>query len=78
LSDATIFKPVILAWMPESSTMDGNCMIICNIIFTLLHILVTGFQHPCWNDGGDCESIHQKSLSTKDTKDTNKNFFLTN
>ncbi|MEI6705827.1 MAG: hypothetical protein WCK96_01705 [Methylococcales bacterium] len=32
LSDATIFKPVILAWMPESSAKDGNSMIISNII----------------------------------------------
>jgi len=30
LSDATIFKPVILAWMPESSAKDGNYMIINN------------------------------------------------
>jgi len=29
---ATIFKPVILAWMPESSAKDGNSMIIINII----------------------------------------------
>jgi len=28
LSDATVFKPVILAWMPESSAMNGNYMII--------------------------------------------------
>jgi hypothetical protein len=32
LSDATTFKPVILAWMPESSATDGNSMIISNII----------------------------------------------
>jgi hypothetical protein len=40
LLDATIFKPVILAWMPESSARDGNCMIINNII---LHAA----SHPC-------------------------------
>lgn len=28
LVDVTIFKPVILAWMPESSGMDRNCMIL--------------------------------------------------
>jgi hypothetical protein len=38
--DATIFKPVILAWMPESSAMDGSCMIINN----KLHNTVS---HPC-------------------------------
>jgi hypothetical protein len=32
LLDATIFKHVILAWMPESSAKDGNCMIINNIV----------------------------------------------
>jgi hypothetical protein len=32
LSDVTIFKHVILAWMPESSAKDGNSMIISNII----------------------------------------------
>jgi hypothetical protein len=32
LLDATIFKLAILAWMPESSAKDGNCMIIINII----------------------------------------------
>ncbi|MEI6708106.1 MAG: hypothetical protein WCK96_13335 [Methylococcales bacterium] len=32
LSYATIFKPVILAGMPESSAKDGNYMIISNII----------------------------------------------
>jgi hypothetical protein len=40
LSDETIFKPVILAWMPESSAKDGNSMIISNII---LHAA----SHPC-------------------------------
>jgi hypothetical protein len=40
LSEATIFKPVILAWMPESSARDGNVMIISNFI---LH----GASHPC-------------------------------
>jgi hypothetical protein len=40
LLDATIFKPVILAWMPESSAKDGNGMIINNII---LHKV----SHPC-------------------------------
>ncbi|MEI6707631.1 MAG: hypothetical protein WCK96_10910 [Methylococcales bacterium] len=30
LLDATIFKSVILAGMPESSATDGNCMIINN------------------------------------------------
>jgi hypothetical protein len=30
--DATIFKLVILAWMPESSAMDGNYMSINNIV----------------------------------------------
>ncbi|MEI6708692.1 MAG: hypothetical protein WCK96_16330 [Methylococcales bacterium] len=40
LSYATIFKPVILAWMPESSAKDGNSMIITNII---LHAA----SHPC-------------------------------
>jgi hypothetical protein len=39
LSDATIFKPVILAWMPESSAKDGNCMIISNILYAA--------SHPC-------------------------------
>jgi hypothetical protein len=38
--DAVIFKPVILAWMPESSAKDGNCMIINNIV----HYTVS---HPC-------------------------------
>ena len=52
LLDATIFKHVILAWMPESSAMDGNHIIINNNFFsTRFHIPVTGFQHPCWNDG---------------------------
>jgi hypothetical protein len=40
LLDATTFKPVILAWMPESSTKDGNCMIINNIILRTV-------SHPC-------------------------------
>ncbi|MEI6705854.1 MAG: hypothetical protein WCK96_01840 [Methylococcales bacterium] len=40
LLDATIFKPVILAWMPESSAKDGNYMIINNIV---LHAV----SHPC-------------------------------
>jgi hypothetical protein len=40
LSEETIFKSVILAWMPESSAKDGNCMIISNII---LHAA----SHPC-------------------------------
>ena len=40
LSVVTIFKPVILAWMPESSARDGNCMIINNIIFHAA-------SHPC-------------------------------
>jgi hypothetical protein len=33
LLDAKIFKPVILAWMPESSAKDGNCMIINNKLY---------------------------------------------
>jgi len=32
LLDAAIFKHVILAWMPESSAMDGNGMITNNNI----------------------------------------------
>jgi len=52
LLDATIFKHVILAWMPESSATDGNHIIINNNFFsTRFHIPMTGFQHPCWNDG---------------------------
>jgi hypothetical protein len=34
LLDATIFKTVILAWMPESSAKDGNGMIINNYFAT--------------------------------------------
>jgi hypothetical protein len=37
---ATIFKPVILAWMPESSAKEGNCIIINNIILQTI-------SHPC-------------------------------
>jgi hypothetical protein len=45
LSDTTIFKPIILAWMPESSANDGNYMIINNII---IHAASkTSLRSPC-------------------------------
>jgi len=38
--EATIFKHVILAWMPESSATDGSYIIISNIFHNTV-------SHPC-------------------------------
>jgi hypothetical protein len=45
LLEAAIFKPVILAWMPESSAKDGNYMIINNII--MCAVLKPSLRSPC-------------------------------
>jgi hypothetical protein len=40
-----IFKPVILAWMPESSATDGNCMMLNNSI--LRTVSKPSLRSPC-------------------------------
>jgi len=46
-----LIRAVMPAWMPVSSAMDGNLVVLRYLSNTKFHFPVPGFRHPCQNDG---------------------------